>query len=109
MLLDENLFKPVKNAGICLIGIAVVGFAFHADSLRETGGVRWFIIVMAVWHLSTGIGMLSRKIWGFFLLKLYLYVLLLGFPIGTWIAVRSLKYIKENDIVRFFNSKNIKI
>ena len=108
MLLDDAIFRPVKIPGILFVAIAILGSAFHAGSLREPE-FRCFIIFMTAWHLSTGLGILFRKIWGFYLLKSYLYFLLLGFPIGTWIAVKSLRYIKEKEIVRFFKSRIIEI
>jgi uncharacterized membrane protein YfcA len=108
MLLNKDVFKPVQNAGIFFVAVAIFGFVFHKDSLNEPG-FRWFIIIMTVWHLFTGLGILFKRIWGYYLLKFYLYVIVLGIPIGTWISMRSLKYIKENEIKRFFNSKSIEI
>ena len=108
MLVDYRIFRPVRNAGIFFVAIAIVGLAFHAGSLREPE-FRWFIIIMTAGHLFTGLGILFRKVWGYYLLKSYLYLMLLGFPIGTWIAVKSLRYIKEKEIVRFFKSRIIEI
>jgi hypothetical protein len=61
-----------------------------------------FIVLMGGWYLTTGIGILLRSKWGYFFFKSFLYILLLGFPIGTFIAYASLKYIKRNDIKTLF-------
>jgi hypothetical protein len=60
--------------------------------------VNYFGLVISVWYLTTGIGTLARKPWGYYLLKSFLYVLLLGFPIGTFISLRSLRFMKKNSI-----------
>jgi hypothetical protein len=45
---------------------------------------------------------LARRMWGYFLMKLYLHIMLLGFPVGTYLALRALKYLRENQIIEFF-------
>jgi len=40
---------------------------------------------------------------GFRMFKGYLYLLYVGFPIGTYIAHETLKYIKENRIEELLN------
>jgi hypothetical protein len=57
-----------------------------------------FFVLMDGWYLTTGIGILLRSKWGYFFFKFFLYVLLLGFPICTFVAYKSLKYMKRNDI-----------
>jgi hypothetical protein len=61
-----------------------------------------FFVLTSGWYLTTGIGILLRRKWGYFLFKFFLYIFLLGFPIGTFIAYKSLKYIKRNDIKTLF-------
>jgi hypothetical protein len=45
---------------------------------------------------------LSRRLFGYYALKLFLYVLLLAFPIGTLIAVKALRYIKRENVRSVF-------
>jgi len=40
--------------------------------------------------------------WGYYLMKIYLFILLLGVPIGTYLALKALRYLKENEIKKFF-------
>jgi hypothetical protein len=61
-----------------------------------------FFVLTSGWYLITGIGILLRRKWGYFLFKFFLYIFLLGFPVGTFIAYKSLKYIKRNDIKTLF-------
>ena len=59
---------------------------------------NYFGITISLYYLITGIGILARKEWGYYLFKFFLYVLVLAFPIGTIISWKSLDYMKKNDI-----------
>jgi hypothetical protein len=74
----------------------------------EIGGII-FLSIMAVWHLVSGLGILFRKMWGFKLMKVYLYTMYLGIPLGTLLARKILSYIKENDIKLFFGGKELRM
>jgi len=70
------------------------------------GGPFWsnyFVIIVSAWYLITGMSILTRQAWGYYLFIFFLYVLFLAFPIGTIISYKSLKYIKKNDIKGLFN------
>ncbi len=54
------------------------------------------------WYILTAIGILSRQRWGYYLFKLFLYILFVAFPIGTFISYKSLAYIKSNNIRALF-------
>ena len=58
-----------------------------------------FVCVMIAIHIAVASMLLFRVRFGIRLLKIYLYFLLLGFPIGTYIAYNSLKYIKKNNML----------
>ncbi len=98
----------LKTYGIVLIFLSACGFCMLV--LLYIMGVRprdirlfvIFSILMGSWYLTTGIGILLRRKWGYFFFKSFLYFLLLSFPIGTFIAYASLKYIKSNDIKSLF-------
>ena len=99
----------LKTYGIVLIFFSIcsiyplVSLYFMGD--RPDIDVHKFVTFFAltgVWYLTTGIGILLRNKWGYFLFKFFLYILLLGFPIGTFIAYKSLKYIKRNGIKTLF-------
>jgi hypothetical protein len=62
----------------------------------------YFVITISLWYLITGIGILARREWGYYLFKSFLYVMFLAFPIGTIISYKSLGYMKRNNIKRFF-------
>jgi hypothetical protein len=108
MLLDYDKFRPVRIGGIVLIMIGVAGFLFHFERLTDSH-FRWFILVTTSWHLLTGLGVILQKMWGYYLLKFYLYVLLLAIPIGTYVAWKSLGYLRENDIKKFFGGKALQL
>jgi hypothetical protein len=57
--------------------------------------INYFGVVVSIYYLATGIGILARKLWGYYLLKSFLYILLMGFPIGTFISIKSLRFMKK--------------
>lgn len=103
MILDYKKYVPMKISGYFFICFALFALIFLRAALRESG-FREFLIVMVAWHFFVGLGLILRKIWGYYLFVGYLYFLYPGFPIGTFIAYKGLKYIKENDIKQFFNT-----
>ena len=110
MILDYKYFRPVKVAGIFfIIASAVCGILYLSvlNDPRMDLSFHIFILVNFYWHLLTGIGILQQKIWGFYLLKIYVYFLTLGFPIGTYYGVKSLRYLREKSIKNFFAKQAI--
>jgi lipid-A-disaccharide synthase-like uncharacterized protein len=81
----------------CLYTIYIVAKIDSKSILADYLGA-----IISVWYLATGVGTLFRKTWGYYFLKSFLYVLLLGFPIGTFIAVRSLRFMKINSTRKEF-------
>ncbi len=73
------------------------------DLPDRTGGII-FGAIMGTWYVLTGIGILRRTRWGYYLLKSILYLLLLSFPIGTFISYKSLKFMKKNSIKNEFSA-----
>jgi hypothetical protein len=112
MILDYNRFKPIKTFGIILtvagIFIALALFAESNAPKVDEGGII-FLSIMAIWHLASGLGILLRKMWGFKLMKVYLYIMYLGIPLGTLLARKILSYIKENEIELFFRGKEMRL
>jgi len=110
MILDYNRFKPIRTFGYILAAVGIFSaFLLLAEwnDPNFTITFKIFSIFMAVWHLLTSLGILMRKSWGFYFLKFYLYVLMLGIPIGTLIAKKILDYIRDNEIKIFFLSREI--
>ena len=108
MLLDLEKFRPVRRGGVFLITIGVAGLLYYFQHLTDPR-FRTFIVVGIGWHLITGLGIVLRKMWGYYLLKFYLYALLLAVPIGTYIAWQSLGYLRDNEIKEFFQRKALQL
>ena len=64
--------------------------------------MNYFGIGVIGWCFATGVGILLRKAWGYYLLKSFLYLLLISFPIGTFISYKSLKFMEKNSIRKEF-------
>lgn len=101
MTINNEVYRPLKVAGIFFLIASLVGAVFFnyvhiAEGLEPSFVI--FISINIIFHLLLGIGVIMQKMWGLHLLKIYLYILVLGFPIGTYIGVKSLRYIRENKI-----------
>ena len=59
---------------------------------------------ICLYYLVTAVGLLRRNIWGYYLFKFFLYLLIISFPIGTFIAYKSLRYMRESDVKSLFRS-----
>ena len=100
-------FIKVYGSIIIVMGIGCI-YTLFVSSYNNKQPIynNVFVITITAWYLITGIGIISMQKWGYYLFKLFLYVLFLAFPIGTIISFKSLKYMKSNDIKNhFFNNK----
>jgi len=101
-----DVLKPILIFSAILICSALIGIPLYISVLKDPRfGHEFsvFLLIMIFWHFTTGLGIILKKRWGMWLFKIYLYVLYLGVPIGTYIASKTLKYIKENKLEEFFN------
>jgi len=101
----ERKIRFIKIFGYGLI-ILFVGclYTIFVSSSIDKYPVFWnyFGITISLWYLITGVGILARTKWGYYLLKGFLYLLFLAFPIGTIISYSSLRYIKKENIRDLF-------
>jgi len=100
-MIDYSLFRPVKVCRVGCIIFTIIALIFHYDTLTNpeaNQSFKYFVTIINVWHLFTGIGILMQKMWGYYLMKFYLYVMLLAVPIGTYFSLRCLRYLRENEI-----------
>ena len=105
MLPDYDKFKPVKIGGFFLLLIAFFGFVCLIAILKDSV-FRELVFFITAWHLLTGLGVILRTRWGYPVLKAYLYIIsYFIFPIGTYIAHKSLRYLEGNNIERFFGDE----
>ena len=101
-----DLYRPLRYFAYFFIVIAFLGFLTLALDMSEIKywPVVWtFVGSVSLFHLVLGIGVLFKRKWGFTIFKGYLYLLYIGFPIGTYIARKTLRYIEENRIEAFVN------
>jgi hypothetical protein len=97
--------SPIRNFGYFLIIVGLLGFAAHLHTIGNPNYpafAGWFVIVVSVYHLVVGIGLIRKKKWGLYSLKAYLYLWYIAFPIGTFIAYKTLKYIERHKIETLF-------
>ena len=102
---NKNILKPIKFFGGILIVASFIGIFMFFTLLVDPefdSSFKVFIISMLIFHFITGVGLLTQKVWGFYLFKLYLFIWLLGIPIGTFISWKTLQYIKKHDLKKFF-------
>ncbi len=105
-MLDYNLFKPIRNFGLLILATGVAGlfglvvFFNDPDFFIE---VKIFIMVVSTFNLFMGNNIISRNRFGYKSLKIYLYLIYPAFPLGYFYAKNAFKYIKDNQIERFYN------
>ncbi len=103
--MKNNLFLNIYAwAFIALFIGGVYVLYMMATVLSEPVLKNYFGMTISVWYLAAGIGILARRIWGYYFLKSFLFILLVAFPIGTFIAYTSLKYMKKSSIKNEFNT-----
>jgi len=100
-----EILKPIMMFGYFFVGLGIIGFLMHFVALndaRYTYSFEFFVVALSLFHIFIGLGVIFKKMWGFYFLKLYLYLLYLAIPIGTYVAVKTFKYIKTYNIERYF-------
>jgi hypothetical protein len=110
-MLEFELFKPVRNFGLVLSLVGALGIVCHivyANDPQYMIGAQIFVLVASTFHLFIGLSIVTRSRYGFRFLRLYLYLLYPGFPLGYFYAKKMFEYIEANKIERFFG-KSIKI
>lgn len=101
-----DFLKPIRVFGYFFLSVGCISVITHFLSLSETNytyGFRVFVLSVGLFHFLIGLGILLRKRWGFYGFKCYLYLLYIAVPIGTYIAVRTLEYLRRYDIKQSFN------
>ena len=110
-MIDYELFKPIRNFGSFFLAFGAARIICLIIFMNDTGfmfGGRIFVLVASSFNLFMGYNIVARNRLGFKCLKIYLYLIYPGFPLGYFYAKKALEYIKENNIERFY-VKNIKI
>ena len=85
--------------------MGLMGIIGHISNLSDpdyTLHFRAFVFALTFLHAAIGIGLLTKAKSAFYLFKIYLHLLMLAFPIGTYIAKKTLEYIEKNNIKDFF-------
>ena len=93
----------MKFYGFLFFATGILGFGLHAysGSLSDTT-IMAFVFIMTTWHLAIGIGLMKQDKVGLSLLRWYLWVAGLAYPIGTKIADRSRAYLRDHKIDDYF-------
>ena len=68
-----------------------------------------FLSIAVLWYFLSGLGILIQRPWGYYALMLNVYLLMLGFPIGTYYGIKAKKYIVAHRINLFFEKGAISI
>lgn len=100
-----DIFKPIKIFGYCFILMGVIALIMHFSLLQNknyTIEFVYFVLMISFFHFLVGVGIILKKNWGFHIFKIYLYSLYFALPVGTYIAIKTFKYIDKHQIERFF-------
>ena len=78
---------------------------WSCQGLWGTGSPSWmnyFLGVNLAFYLLGGLGLLRRRLYGYYALNIFLYALLISFPIGTLLAIRALRFMKREGVRSLF-------
>ena len=101
---SSELYKPLKYFGVFFVITSISIFFYlykYPRSLEEQVYLFPFAGIVSLWYMLIGIGLLTKNKKLFVLFKVYLKILYIGFPVGTYIAKKTLSYIDKYDIERF--------
>ncbi len=112
---DTSDIKPIRVIGAILIACGCIAtlyfvlFFFRTKSPLYVFGNNpppmvffYFGLIVILFTLITGAGTLFLTHWGYVLFKFMLYVMYVGFPIGTMFAYITFSYIEKHNIQRYF-------
>lgn len=117
MLTDAEEIRPILKWGKALLVVGVFYFVFMAypfflnkeSAVYVFGPSSKFVFLIYLFIqcfiLATAIGVIYLKQWGYVLFKVLLYIMLIGFPVGTYFSYKTLSYIKQHNVKRFFGSR----
>jgi hypothetical protein len=100
-MLDYNLFKPIRNFGLLILAAGVAGSFCFVAFLNDPEFfivAKIFVLVVSVFNLFMGYNIVSRNGLGFRSLKIYLYLIYPGFPLGYFYAKKAFEYIEAYGI-----------
>ncbi len=100
---DTSIYQPIKLFGIVLLILSVTGIIFFAYIFIEQGEQEfiWFVTIVSLYYILIVIGILRKTVWGYYIFKSLLYLMLPTLPMGI-VSYKYLKYIKKNDLKTHF-------
>ena len=104
----ESKIRPIVIFGYVLIILSIVGISFFywvSLQVELKPSDMYFIISMAFGYIVTGLGVIKLTKWGYYLFKIFLYLLFICFPIGTFVSYKTLKYMNKNNVKAYFFTK----
>jgi hypothetical protein len=100
-----DMFKPIKFFGYFFIGSGICVVLMHIafqDEFTLDGQILFFTLFASIFQVALGLGIVLRKLWGYYLFKFILKCLYLAFPLGTLVAHRTLSYMDKYQIRKYF-------
>ncbi len=101
----DDVLRPVIIFGYCLILMSIIILLVEFSSSERNlfkMEFRLFAIEVSFVHFFIGLGVILRKKWGYYCFRLYLYLLSVAFPIGTFIGLKMLRYIDQHNVKKIF-------
>ncbi|PKN66657.1 MAG: hypothetical protein CVU57_05230 [Deltaproteobacteria bacterium HGW-Deltaproteobacteria-15] len=102
---DIDYYRPIKYFGLFFVISGFAVFVLYIVSSIDYGfrlGFVIFSVSASLLQIITGLGLLFRRLWGFYLFRFQLHLLYFAFPLGTWLAHRTLRYIDKYRIIEYF-------
>ncbi len=102
---SQDPLKLTKRFGWVFVISSFAGLGMWFYLLNDSNfdsSFSIFLGYMTAFHLMMGLGLLLQKLWGYYLFNLFLYILILGFPLGTYISYKTIQFMKAHKLKNFF-------
>jgi hypothetical protein len=88
---------------LSVLGLGPFAYWLALAQVVQTGYVPVLLLLAVdVLVFSTGLGVIASTKWGFRLFRVFLYVMLFAFPLGTMVSYVTLRYISRNQIQQYY-------
>jgi len=103
---------PIRWLGLALAFFSLFSLPLFLGMFLDYSSfpvIQLIVIGALIFNLLTGVGLFYTTKWGYILFKIWLYLALAGFPIGTFFAWKLLSYMKRHQLKQYFGLRHIRL
>lgn len=103
---DNHDLNNINIFGYFFISIGLGGILTALNWVLQKNydnGFLLFILISGLVYFVTGLALILKQKWGYYLIIFFLKILYIGFPIGTYISKKGLRFLKKDEVKNIFN------